>query len=527
MTFKRNTHNSSWVGYAAQPSKPLKARFTADGPDDQMQVRADVFVREFVSVKIAALKASSKESRGARSVSVEFDASSVETGSEKRLSHNFAGSVQEGSEIHKAAVYAHENGIAMYAAIETVRKFKTATSRETISYLTPINVLRGAGTPNAMSQTKENCANVVAVLGPADDTSKNIVSDETRTNPDEWDLFRHNYDGDVPPQGYRHVFTDAGEPAGAIVAADTAPAGGAGDVDALADAVAQKVLATITGDTGTSQQPPRRAVAAEAKPWQQANTDGRVNPASYLVQQFRWARKDALTIIDAAAATNPDLAGTFTPEEFTEAVTGLVRPLLWAAGKVQVKVLGYHREHEASFREAAKWVAQVAAVEKLYQLEFVADRDSSKEWMLSVVELAAQLYSMAVDYAADVSGTPRHYSEGGAEDQAAEAPAESEGGDNANVQSPHEPDETANNGEAFVAASGDSTLIARWDALVEKIGAADRPDALDPILTVTFGTHLTSKIDADSFANVLQAWEADPDRFAATAREAFRTGKAA
>lgn len=520
-TFTRQQHPTSWIGYTAAPTKPTQIRLTADGGTVQKQVRPEVYVREFTSVKVKEIKVSDREGRGGtRSVSVTFDASTADTGSDKKLQHDFSASTIEGSDVHKAATYAHDNGMPLYVAIETRRRYKNK-SGEVIPYTVPMHVLRGSnpdGSKGNSNITGENCANVLAVVGPADDQAKNIISAESATNPEEWDAFRYNRDGSAPPEGWVRVFTPEGEVGGAIVADENAPAPTSAAAPVDAKAVADAIMAEMRGDSRRGR-PVQRLHSVEAKPWEMINLDGRLNPASYVVQSIRWTRKDAVELVQSAAYADPDTAERLGDERLGRAATDLIKTLMWAANKVQETAVGYQKQTEPSWREAAKWVFQVASAEHAYDLAYVEDRDAGSQWIKKVAATAGELYALALRMASDIVGAPT--GDGPDGDAAPAAPEE---------QAPAAPESAQpaapQQGETQSVMADDPELVARWDALIEAIGMAAWVDRMNPILERTFGTHLSTQIPADRFATTLQAWEADHQRFLETAKAAAQAAAA-
>lgn len=536
-TFTRQTHPTSWIGYASAPTKPVAVKLTADGDVTQRPVRPEVYVREFTSVLVKEIKVSDREGRGGvRSVSVTFDAASSETGSDKKLRHDFSGSTVESSEVHRALHWAHEHGEPVYVAIETRRRYKNK-SGEVIPYTVPMCVLRGSapdGSGANSNITGENCANVIAVVGPAGDPSRNVISAEASTNPEEWDLFRHNRDGSTPPEGWARIFTEAGETGGAIVRSDNAspaaapgaPTGGAVD----ARQIAEQVVSIMRGDD--TDRPVQRLRSVESKPWELVNLDGRLNPASYIVQSVRWARKDALDLVQSAAYADPEKAAQLGDERLSRAATELIKPLMWAASRVQQTALGYQRQTEPSWREAAKWVAQVALAEQPFILEYVEDRHESSEWIKRVAAAAGDLYALALEVASDIVGAP---SSGGPDGGGQNVPEQQSAPQAPPEQSaPQEPAQEqapapapAVENSALAVPEGQTLadrhdLQALWDELIETIGMAQHLDQLNPILRKNFGTHLSSRIPADRFERMVRAGLADPKAFTKAAHDAYK-----
>lgn len=522
-TFTRQAHPTSWIGYARTPSKPIAVRLTADGDTTQRPVRPEVFVREFTSILVKEIKVSDREGRGGvRSVSITFDASSSETGSEKRLKHDFSGSTVENSEVHKALQWAHDNSEPVYVAIETRRRYKNK-SGEVIPYTTPMYVLRGSspdGTSANSNITGENCANVIAVVGPAADPSRNVISAEAATDPEEWEQCRHNRDGSTPPEGWVRIFTEAGEAGGAIVRSETpAPVPGAG-ASAAVDAreVAEQVVKILHGDPG--ERPVQRLRSVEAKPWELINVDGRLNPSSYVVQSVRFARKDALDLVQSAAYAEPEKAAELGDELLSSAATDLIKTLMWAAGRVQQSALGYQRQTEPSWRESAKWVSQIALAEQPFMLDYVKDRHARSEWIKRVAATAGDLYTLALETAAEIVGVPASGGpDGGGETAPEPQQPQQAAAQPAPATAPAEPTNQAPQQGQTLADRQD--LQELWDQLIETIGMVDHLEQLHPILTKKFGTHLSSGIPADRFERMVTAGLASPDEFTKAAQQAY------
>lgn len=542
-TFTRQTHPTSWIGYASAPTKPVAIRLTADGDIAQRPVRPEVYVREFTSILVKEIKVSDREGRGGvRSVSVTFDAESSETGSDKRLKHNFSGSTVENSEVHKALQWAHDSGQPVYVAIETRRRYKNK-SGEVIPYTVPMYVLRGAepdGSRANSNITGENCANVIAVVGPANDGTRNVISSEAATDPEEWDQFRHNRDGSTPPEGWARIFTEAGETGGAIVRSENAsPAAGSGaGAGATVDAreVAEQVVKILHGDPG--ERPVQRLRSVESKPWEMVNVDGRLNPASYVVQSVRFTRKDAIDLVQSAAYADPEKAAQLGDERLSLAATELIKPLMWAASRVQQVALGYQRQTEPSWRESAKWVSQVALAELPFMLEYVEDRHEGSEWIKRVAATAGDLYALALETASEIVGVPVSGGPDGggqntpeqapAPQQQQQAPAPQQQQEEAAPQQESQAPAPAPTEETNVQSTPQGQTLADrqdlqelWDELIEKLGMVNHIEQLHPILQRNFGTHLSSGIPADRFDRMVRAGLTDTPAFKKAAHEAF------
>lgn len=525
-TFTRPTHNTSWYGYTRATTKPTPVRLTPDAEPTAKQVRVDVFVREFLSVKVKELKESSHEGRGGASpVSVVFDGSSVVTGSEKKLKHDFGASLVAGSRIHDCLKDAHANGTPLYVAIETKRRYKSKGG-EVIPYTTPMHVLRGSqpdGSKANSNITGENCSNVIAVVGLADNPEVTILSDEAVTDPTTWDAYRHNRDGSMPPEGWQHVYGDDGERAGAIIQAEAPPAAAGADASEIA-----KQVAALLGGTGNGQGQARTgfhaARSVEGKPWEERNSDGRINPAGPMVQSVRWARRDALEMLKDAIFRE-DAMDQFEDADLSKAATTLIEPLMWAACKVQNAVLGYSRKSEPSYREAARWVSQVAGTDVPYQLSYLEDRDGARAWVKEVAEVSAELYTLALQIAEKQvaaeqgPGVPQV-------DTSADGAAQATAARNADTTA----ERTAQASGGEVGDDDDAETLAdrpdlqgKWDELIEKLNMAEHIDLLNPILVKNFGTHFSDQIPADRFERMVTAGLDQPAKFWEAAKAAAQT----
>lgn len=521
--FIRPAHNTSWYGYARAATKPTPVRVTADGETTPRQVRVDVFVREFLSVRVKELKESGHEGRGGvNPVSVVFDGSSVVTGSDKKLRHDFGASLVAGSRVHDCLAHALATGTPVYVGIETKRRYKSKNG-EVIPYLTPMHVLRGSqpdGSKGNSSTTGENCSNVVAAVGLADNPQVTVLSDEAVTDPACWPSFRHNRDGSTPPTGWQHVYTDTGNRSGAIIKADTS---GAETVDA-AD-IARQVAALLTAPATTpGPVAVHRGRSVEGKPWEERNSDGRINPAGPMVQAVRFARADAIAMVKDAArrdGSEDQLSGA----DLSQAATQLIEPLLWAACKVQHTVLGYSRKGEPSYREAARWVSQVVGSDEPYSLEYIGDRDSTRSWIKTVVAHASELYRLALEIA-EQHVTAEHGVGVAALDNsatsAAEATAKAMEHTTAAPPTQHTPpgDGSASDADGEGTLADRPDLQRKWEQLIEAVNMTEHIDQLNPILVKNFGTHMSHSIPADRFDRMVTAGLAQPQQFWQAAKEA-------
>lgn len=316
------------------------------------------------------------------------------------------------------------------------------------------------------------------------------------------------------------VFTAEGAAGGAIVegeppaAAAGAGAGGGVDAQQVADLVVAKMLGQ------SPDRPVQRLRSVEGKQWETTNLDGRLNPASYVVQSIRWARKDAVELVSSAAYAESDLAADLGDARLARAATELIKPLMWAADRVQNTAVGYKRQAEPSWREAAKWVAQVASAEQPYSLAFIEDREAGSEWIKSVAAAAGDLYALALEIASGIVGAPTGDGPEGDQQPTEQAPQPQQAPQQAPQGAPQSQQEPQSQQVTMAEAP---ELVARWDALIEKIGMAQHVNQLNPILAKTFGTYLSSRIPADAFAGHLQQWEANSNQFFELAKNAALT----
>jgi hypothetical protein len=582
--FTRQTHNTSYLAYERTPSKkPVPVR-VGDGVEN-MRVHPDVFIREYTSIKIAEISDARATNQRTPSLHVTLDASSVQTDSGKAMRENFGGSIQAGGELENALRYAHVNGIAMYVAIETKRKYKGKSSGEVISYLTPINELRGAtpdgkGTEKAAGMTRENCSNVIVAVGPADDPNKTFLSPEAVTDPTTWEAVRSNRDGTLPPTGYARAINEAGDPTGAIIPKADLPTGAgpaqAVDVEALAEAL-HALMAKNAGpepqQSGNTPRPASRtAKSVEGKAWDAFNGDGRVNPGSYLLGEIRNTRSGAISLIENAVYAEQALAESegraprlLTAEQISAAATALVRPLLWAADQVQVHVTGGKVDRMVrSHTEAGKWIHQIASRHLPYSLEMVGDSDeartAAKAWLSTVVAAAKQEYELAMtlvtEYCDEQYGPatpPNDASRAGArmaqrqnppQDPTPSAPpATADAATESAASEPSQPSEPV--GQSATApepqqaptetpapvsvaqnarpatASDTPDLVKRWNTLLDVINMGAHHYKLEPLLVTMFNTADLRQIPASAFDDALTAWEANPPAFTKIAGQAF------
>lgn len=582
--FTRQTHNTSYLAYERNPSKKPVPVKVGDGIEN-MRVHSDVFIREYTSIQVAEIQDARAANQRTPSLLITLDASSVQTESGKTMRENFGGSIQAGGELERVFRHAHANGIPLYVAIETKRKYKGRQSGEVISYLTPINELRGCtpdgkGTEKAPGMSREHCSNVIVAVGPADDPTKTFLSPEAVTDPTTWEGVRSNRDGTLPPTGFVRALNEAGDPTGAIIPRTDLPAatGATVDVDELAAAVAAKLIEnTGSGNqqSGNTARPAVRATKSiEGKAWEPFNSDGRVNPGSYLLGEIRNTRSGAISLIENAVYSEQESAQMegrepqlLTAEQVSTAATALVRPLMWAADVVQVHITGKVDRVARSHTEAGKWVHQIASRHIPYTLAMVGDSDESraaaKAWLNAVVADAKETYEVAMTLVTEYCDAqygqatpPNDASRAGQraaqrqnppQDPTPSAPANdaavSEGSAAEPVQptAPSEPAADADPAPAQQSApaessapassvqqdtpppmvNDDQSLVTRWYRLLEVIKMGGHPDKLKPLLITMFNHSELRRIPAAAFENALSAWESNPGAFTQVAQQAY------
>jgi hypothetical protein len=464
----------------APPAKGLpfiayekKARAAA-GPDGQtVRVRPSVYVREHVNVRVSAYKVKTKATDNGpfKTGRVTFDAESV------GLEHDFHGSVQADSKAAELLAEAFKNDLPVTVAIETSRRYKQTDSGELISPLTPIHELRGIvgdSTRANAEVTNRNCRNlVVAVNGE--------FTDELVSDPEEWESLRENRDGSLAPDGYA-VF------GGAIIPAASASSGSV-DVSEQIRAELKKFFGSPTAAqnaTTRAGRPAQRAAhAAEAKPWEEWNTDGRFNHGSYLATAIRETYAQAHQMIASAGVdpdTDPAVVGT------------LAELILGMADRIQLGVYrktdGSAIRSDRSHHEARAWIdfvvthqpalAYTAEMTDPISAEAVLARNA---WASKVIATVGPL----MDTVARVAETDRAVG----------------------------PD-----GIPVVHPVAGSDAFARFKILLghKDVGLAGWPDRVFPLLTDRFGTHELDRIEVAHFLPALAEWEADPAAFLAAAR---------
>lgn len=511
--FRRQPHNSSYVAYSATASrKPIQ--LAVAGEPVQAKIFPDVFINEYVSVKVKEVNANGD------TANIKFDASSVVTTSGKTMKYDFGANVKAGSPLHQLADAARQADRPVYAALETRRRYKSKNG-EVIPYTVPIHVLRGCEdgpqSPGKSNATGENCSKIVAALGWADQADQTLLSEESDSDPTQWDQVRGNQDGDLAPDGFVIPTGPNGEPVGGIIQAPAA-AGTAhtADLHQKIDTLAKMVshLQRNNGSTG----------GAGARPWNERLGDGSINPGSYAVTQVRHTRETAAHIIRTALTGDPREA---TFEQIREWESSLTRVLLWMADGAQSAVDARPDRMAKTHTEAGAWVKYVIDQEDPYTAEMIGDdeqaRQAANEWAKRVRAAAGERYREAVTIAAEFMqqatgvtaqpSTPHQQEQPAAatEQQADDAPS-ADGSAEETDRDEHTP----------VTFADDQEARQLWDQLIETIGMADHLENLNPALHARFGSHMSTDIPADQMRAALAEWMASPDQFLQWAEQQWR-----
>lgn len=369
----------------------VNAQFVAYGPEvrvadpmggeEPLTARPQVFVRYYAGIRIQEVVKGGRN--GSSTVAVHFDPESV--GLREKITAYLDPEDPLVAYVEQQAA----EGKEVHVGLETVRRGKTKTSRETISPLTPIHALRGAAAPDGakgpdmMGKSGENISNRVAMLNGR--AARDITSE-----PTEWKALVNNKSGDLPPEGWKfYAPGDSWEQYGAIVPSDTAtprprpgalaaaPASGI-DPDALA-AVIEKTLHKVLDERESNLPGRSTRVFKEGTAWTPRTNDGRINLGGTAVAAeaftHRWAHEHL--IIDR---TLPDPAEVWK-------LTGIVMDL---ADRVQVDSYG-RGNHEVtpdrtagSHKEAARWVEWVID----QQHPFPNDSNDLSGWATEVATAA-------------------------------------------------------------------------------------------------------------------------------------------
>lgn len=499
--FQRQTHNSSFVAYAAQPSKK-PVPLAINGQQTTARLHPDVFINEYTSVKI------SEVTNNGDTIHIKVDPASVITSNGKGLKYGFGASAHSGTDIHHLAAEAQSTGRPVYLALETRRRYKTKAG-DVIPYEVPIHVLRGCkdGPQSAANSnmTGENCSKIVAAIGWADQPNMTLLSEEADSDPRTWNQVWANQHGDVYPDGFSKPTGPAGEPVGGVVAVSTPTGQGhaSGDVAALTEKIAQltKMVAHLQRSNATS---------GGSRPWNERQEDGSVNPSSYAVTQVRHTRGTAAALISQAIAEGEVEA---TDEQVRAWESSLTRVMMWMADRVMQQVTGGVDRMSKAHTEAGAWVAHVINVEDRYTAAMLGDDDASKqaanEWAKRVRGAAAERYQEAMELTAefinrDVAPV--------ADQQAQPAPQ----------QPPAQAQE-----QASLMFADDEEARQVWDDLILAIGMENHLTALNPVLTATFGTFQSTQIPAEKMRESLSEWGANPEAFKALAQAEWRKATSA
>lgn len=473
--FQRQTHNSSFVAYSAAPSKkPLP--LAINGQAGTARLHADVFINEYTSVKIKEV------TDNGDTIHVKIDASSVVTGSGKKLRHDFGASAHSNTDLHRLAVEAQATGRPVYLAMETRRRYKTKGG-EIIPYTTPIHVLRGCQEgPQSKANsnmTGENCSKIIAAIGWADEPAMTLVSEEADSDPYAWNQVWANQHGDVFPDGFANPTGPAGEPVGGVIAFEVAGQKGGGDTKVLTEKISQltKMVAHLQRSN---------AASGGSRPWNERQEDGSVNPASYAVSQVRHTRATVSSLI-AQAIVEGEVE--VSSEQIRAWESSLTRVLLWLADRVMQQVTGGVDRMSKAHTEAGAWVAHVINVEDRYTAAMLGDDDASKQaangWAKRVRDAAADRYREALELTAEFINQ-----------DVAPAPAD-------------QPTQA----QAQAMFADDQEARQMWDELIMAVGMENHIGDLNPILTATFGTFQSTQIPAARMREALSEWAANPAAF--------------
>lgn len=488
-TFTRSQQITSYYGFAARASKkPITV--AVSGEQVTTHVHPEVHIAEYPSVQIAGVKVSDDL------VSVEFDASTVQTKSGKPMKHNFYGNTKTGTALHKLAESAHQSGRPVYVAFETRRKWKNRDG-EVIALDAPMWELRGQDGPTGKANsniTGDNCSKIIAALGFADQTGQTLLSEESRSNPNTWESVRHNHDATTAPEGYVIPTRADGTNAGCFLPVDNTGGGG----------IAQR-LDTIAKALESSNNSP---AGSGARPWNLRLNNGQINAGSYVMAQIRHTRATAATLVSGAVAAAEEHPGVdFIRTEESR----ILRVLLWLSDEVQGRVCGHVDRSDKSWSEAGAWVAHVAQVEDPLTVAMIGGEEEHKEagraWAHRVYAASVDRFNEALSLTAEyVNSTAGRSHRTGGNGQGNGQSAAKKGPQEAQAAS-------ASDDQAPDMLADVPALQQRWDALIEQVGMVDYIDQLNPALIARFGTHLSKEIPADQFDTALGEWEANPQGF--------------
>lgn len=501
-------YKSEYVAYTAEP-------FRTGNPEtgEATELRASVFVREFPEVKVASVERKTKEVRGEEFTYgyVQFDAKSLNVAGYEL---DFGSNVQVESPAFALLEEAHKRGVPVYVALETSRKARNRDG-EQISKAAYIHDLRGAnvdGTNSNNNTTRSHCKNTVAAVGVPGDPSSIVFTGESSTDPSEWGSLRKNRDHTLPPNGWR-IAQGGIEPS-------NSGSGGPVDINAVADAVAQR----MTSQQGRPSPQRSGPIAAEGKPWEPLNSDGRVNLSSYMVSKTRFTFETATAMLTEHTTPASD------PQQFIADAWLLTDLLLWMADAVQSNVTGGRpNRSEGSHKEAARWCALASetlsgtpAGEGLaFPESGVRDREAAQAWANRVVSVATSLFSHTA------AQTERHIK--GEDAPPAAAPQQAAPTPQADTPGPAPQEQQAPPAAPGQSAGGtvadDAALVAEWEGLLAALNQAEHPERFSPLLSETFGAGVLSHIDADAFRQQIAQWKSNREAFNHEAYAAFERAR--
>lgn len=507
--------STAFVAYTREPVED------ADQNGQVRPFRSQTYVAEFPSIKVKEITEKSHGSgdRAFTNLSVKFDAESAGI---PNFSNDFGASLNAADPAADLLRTAHQRGLPIMLVKETVRNFKNDDGK--IDPHRTIAELRGANPDNSSgtaTDTRANCHNVVAGIGPAGNPAAFTVTGECTSDPSEWAALRGNKSGAFAPTAQWRAAD------GGLIPND-APAGGDSvvDMDALAQAVADR-LAPVLAPAGqpspaltparTITRPPVRsttAKVAEGKRWEPYNSDGSVNAWGYLLTKERAVWTYALRKIVAVGYLDGD------PEE---SAGRLHKMLLWMTDKVQSIAANRCDRLDGSHFESSKWVqlvldevSVVPGCEKYrFRGEVLAERDTATAWMQAVVEKAAQMQRDALARAevylegdrTAVSGTPQS-------PQPTQQPPQATPAVQADTSASATPEAgTAAQVPAAPQAGSARDHLDDWVAFLGRVvtWAPNRLEVFDPLLTEEFGTSNLDAIDGTDFATFIATWDQSND----------------
>lgn len=480
--------------YVAYQEAPYRTGNAETGEADEM--RASVFVREIPSIKVRTIEHKQSTSRGETFAyaHVTFDAESMGT---EGFRNDFGANVQAGGPVLALLEQAKERGAPVYVALETVRKARTS-DQQTIDHAAYIHDLRGAardGSKGNVGDTGRNCKNLVAGVGVAGDPSTVVFAGDMRSDPAEWASLRKNRDHTLPPAGWKV------SQGGIVRATSGSGSGDPANIDAIADAVAERMSSLNSG----------RVAASENKPWEPLNSDGRVNLASHVVAKTRY------TYIEATRLLTEHTTPASDPQHFIADTWLATDLLLWMADEVQAAVTGKRpNRSEGSHKEAAQWCrtayATLSGTPAGEGLTFpesgVSDTARARQWADRVVAVAAGLFSRAATSTEQylTGATPATVQSPGSGQAPADPPA---------------PQPQATSPEDGPAA-GDAETVAAWESLLATVGQAEHPERFTPLLTETFGAGMLAQIGSAALRQQITTWSQDPPAFSQAAYDAWQ-----